>query len=75
MADIEKEGNWGEFNMTFSNQGLNEKAIRIGFIRKVYLIVSSQLIFTFGICSIFVLVDSVKEFAKSDTGFYLYIAS
>ena len=48
MSRNEQWGNLGS--------GLNNKAIRIAFIRKVYLILSAQLIFTFGVCSIFVFV-------------------
>lgn len=44
-------GQWGDFGNAFS-----DKVVRIGFIRKVYLIVTAQLIFTFGIVSIFVVV-------------------
>ena len=45
-----ENGQWGDFN------GLSDKAVRIGFIRKVYLIVSIQLLFTFGVVLAFVLV-------------------
>jgi FtsH-binding integral membrane protein len=76
MADIEKgNSNWGDYNYVVSGSGLIGKEVRIGFIRKVYLIVSAQLVFTFGICSIFVLVPEVKEFTRSAAGFYLYILS
>lgn len=49
-SSIESNGQWGDFS------SLNDKVLRIKFIRKVYLILTTQLIFTFGIVSIFVLV-------------------
>jgi hypothetical protein len=42
--------NWGNFN------ALSEKNVRIRFIRKVYLILTAQLLFTFGIVALFVFV-------------------
>lgn len=36
--------------------GLSQKVTRIRFIRKVYLILTAQLIFTFGLVSVFVFV-------------------
>ena len=45
----EKEGRWGNMGT------LKEKNIRIGFIRKVFLILSAQLTFTFGIVLLCVL--------------------
>ncbi len=41
-------GQWGDLG------GLSDKVARIGFIRKVYLIVTTQLLFTFGVICIFV---------------------
>jgi hypothetical protein len=56
--------------------GLSDKIIRIKFIRKVYLIVSAQLIFTFGICLLFSAVDSIKKWMReSDDGLALYLLS
>lgn len=65
---------WGAFNET-SNPNLRDKVIRIQFIRKVYLIVTTQLLFTFGFVCLFCFVEPIKNFAQSDTGLYLYIAS
>ena len=63
-------GQWGDFG------SFNDKNIRIRFIRKVYLILTAQMIFTFGIVCIFVFVDQVKTFAtKTNAGLALYIAS
>lgn len=61
---------WGNLGTSLTN-----KATRIKFIRKVYLILTAQLIITFGIVCIFALVPTVRDFAQSDSGFYLYIAS
>jgi len=63
------DGNWGDMS------GLSNKNVRLRFIRKVYLIVTSQLIFTFGICSIFVFVEPVKAFAQTKAGLAIYIVS
>lgn len=60
---------WGDFN------GLVTKDNRIQFIRKVYGIITVQLLFTFGIVCVFVFVDSVKNFAKTETGLWFYLAS
>ena len=48
--ESQKETRWGDMGANFS-----DKCIRIRFIRKVYLIVSVQLMFTFGICMLFVI--------------------
>lgn len=42
----------------------SEKAIRLGFIRKVYGILFVQLLITFGIVAIFTFVEVVKEFTS-----------
>ena len=42
---------WGDIS-----GGFTDKTIRLGFIRKVYLLLSAQLLFTFGIVLVFVLV-------------------
>lgn len=60
---------WGDMS------GLSEKVIRIRFIRKVYMILSAQLIFTFGIVAIFVFVKPINEWAQTDAGFIGYIIS
>jgi hypothetical protein len=44
------DGQWGDMS------GLSDKNVRIKFIRKVYLIVASQLIFSFSFICIFVFV-------------------
>ena len=41
---------WGDLT------GFSDKTIRIGFIKKVYLLLSIQLLFTFGIVLVFTLV-------------------
>ncbi|XP_042871651.1 protein lifeguard 1-like isoform X2 [Penaeus japonicus] len=43
--------------------GFSEKSIRLGFIRKVYAILCTQLLITFGMVAIFVWVPSVREYA------------
>lgn len=44
----------------------SEKSVRRGFIRKVYAVLSSQLIITFGIVAVFVLVPEVQKFAATN---------
>ena len=55
---------------SFSN-----KNIRKGFIRKVYTLLSLQLLFTSGLTSLFVFNDKVKSFSMTDTGQGLLILS
>merc|ERR1719223_256189 len=55
--------------------GLTGKVTRIKFIRKVYLILTAQLVFTFGVVSIFVFSDSVRTWAKTPAGRALYLVS
>ncbi|XP_064097042.1 protein lifeguard 1-like [Macrobrachium nipponense] len=45
-------------------EAFSEKAIRLGFIRKVYGILFIQLLITFGIIAIFTYVDEVKTFTQ-----------
>ena len=69
QTNIENGNEWG--NMS----GLTEKVTRIRFIRKVYLILTTQLIFTFGIVALFVFVKPVKDFARTTAGYTVYIIS
>ncbi|KAK3879057.1 hypothetical protein Pcinc_016340 [Petrolisthes cinctipes] len=43
----------------------SEKSVRAGFIRKVYAILSLQLVVTFGIVAIFVFIDGVQVYAAN----------
>ena len=54
----------------------SEKSIRLAFIRKVYMLLSIQLMVTAGIIALFTFHDGVKEFAKGNLGFYVgvYVA-
>lgn len=45
-----------------------EKQIRVGFIRKVYGILTVQLIVMFGGCYMFTAVDSIREFVQDNVG-------
>ena len=66
-----QDNEWGNMG-----NGLSDKVIRIQFIRKVYLIVTTQLIFTFGVCLLFVSVDSINNWVRtSKAGFALYLVS
>ena len=68
--DAKVEG-WGELGTN-----LDDKVIRIKFIRKVYLIVTAQLLFTFGVCLMFTVVDFIQKWVTESTGgFVLYILS
>lgn len=62
----DSSGGWGDFSI---------KETRIKFIRKVYGIITVQLLFTFGIVCVFVFAEPVKAFAQSPAGFGCYIAS
>ena len=52
-----------------------DKDVRKGFIRKVYSLLTLQLLFTSGITALFVTNDSAKSFANTDTGQGLLILS
>ncbi|XP_037803791.1 protein lifeguard 1-like [Penaeus monodon] len=52
-----------EADMTFA---FSEKSIRMGFIRKVYAILCTQLLITFGLVAIFVWVPSVSDYALNN---------
>ena len=60
----------------YNNKGVfDDMSIRKGFIKKVYSLLSIQLIFTTILTSLFVLNDSFKSFGQSDTGQGLLILS
>jgi hypothetical protein len=60
---------WGNFG-----SGLTDKVVRLRFIRKVYSIVTIQLVFTFGIVLIFTAVDAIRDWmTKTTGGLVLYI--
>lgn len=58
-AEFADPGIGGEFEFS-------EKSVRLGFIRKVYALLSAQLIITFGIVAIFVWVPEVQTFAATN---------
>ena len=68
---------------TYSDLPLYEKddnpfcssEIRKGFIRKVYSLLTMQLLFTIGISTLFMFDDTCKKFAGSETGYALLIIS
>ena len=61
--------NWGDFG-----SGLTDKVVRLRFIRKVYLLVTLQLSFTFTICLIFTAVEPIRDWiTKTTGGLILYI--
>ncbi|XP_066983581.1 protein lifeguard 1-like [Macrobrachium rosenbergii] len=60
----------GAGNMEFS-----DKSIRMGFIRKVYMILMAQLTVTFGFVAVFTLSESVKSFVFNNVAiFYVALA-
>jgi protein lifeguard len=68
--------NYGLEEGLYNNKGVfDDMSIRKGFIRKVYSLLSIQLIFTTALTSLFVLNDNVKSFGQSDTGQGLLILS
>merc|ERR1712071_110621 len=48
----------------------SEKSIRLGFIRKVYSILMLQLVITFGIMSIFVFINDVRQYSMDHPEIY-----
>jgi hypothetical protein len=49
---------------------LVSQSIRMGFVRKVYSILAVQLFVTFGIVSLFVTNESIKEAVQQNRGYY-----
>jgi protein lifeguard len=49
----------------------DDKTIRMGFLRKVFGIVTLQMLFTFGVTWVF-MIDSVKTFVQDPANSYLY---
>ena len=59
-------GNFG----ASGGRGFSDKAIRRGFIRKVYGILSLQLMVTFGIIMLFVHVEKIRDYVKTHSWMY-----
>nr|XP_033789124.1 protein lifeguard 1 [Geotrypetes seraphini]XP_033789126.1 protein lifeguard 1 [Geotrypetes seraphini]XP_033789127.1 protein lifeguard 1 [Geotrypetes seraphini] len=57
-------------NQDFPTNHWDDKSIRRAFIRKVFLVLSVQLLVTFGFVAIFTFVDSVKLYVKKNTWTY-----
>ncbi|XP_071152449.1 protein lifeguard 2-like [Mytilus edulis] len=70
-ADSNYEPNFADspFGSSFS-----DKAVRMAFIRKVYLILMVQLLVTFGFVCLFSLVKPIKNFIQT-TGIWFYLVS
>jgi len=49
-----------------------DRNVRVRFIRKVYTILSVQLLATFAICALFALHEPTKQFVTTHTGFYWF---
>jgi len=62
----------GQIN-AFNTTSFSDKAVRNRFIKKVYLILMCQLLFTTALVAIFVSVDSVKRWVQTHSWFY-YLA-
>ncbi|XP_046330662.2 protein lifeguard 2-like [Haliotis rufescens] len=54
--------------------GFSDKAIRRSFIRKVYLILMSQLLITVGFICLFIYVNPIRNWVQTD-GFWFYYVS
>ncbi|KAL4228401.1 hypothetical protein ACF0H5_011449 [Mactra antiquata] len=52
----------------FDDSSFSNKAIRRGFIRKVYMILFTQLAVTFGVTMLFSLTQQIKDFCQSYPG-------
>uniref|UniRef100_A0A3Q3E128 Glutamate receptor, ionotropic, N-methyl D-aspartate-associated protein 1b (glutamate binding) n=1 Tax=Labrus bergylta TaxID=56723 RepID=A0A3Q3E128_9LABR len=59
-------GNYSDFDF-----GLDNKSIRRAFIRKVFLVLTAQLMVTFAFVAVFTFVDQVKVFVQVNTWTYL----
>ena len=69
QQDAATNDQWGNFGT-----GLTDKVVRLRFIRKVYSIVTIQLVFTFSIVLIFTAVDVIRDWmTKTTGGLVLYI--
>ncbi|XP_070691788.1 glutamate receptor, ionotropic, N-methyl D-aspartate-associated protein 1b (glutamate binding) isoform X2 [Pempheris klunzingeri] len=51
--------------------GLDNKSIRRAFIRKVFLVLTAQLMVTFAFVAVFTFVDEIKQFVMVNTWTYL----
>ncbi|KAL3836677.1 hypothetical protein ACJMK2_022099 [Sinanodonta woodiana] len=60
---------------TFNVTSFSDKAIRRGFIRKVYLILTAQLLFTLGIIALFTFVHRIKQWITKEGGAWFYYVS
>lgn len=61
---------------TFADySSFSDKAVRRGFIRKVYLILAAQLVVTFGIVMLFSLVKPIKDYVQTPNGAIIYYVS
>ncbi|XP_030637720.1 transmembrane BAX inhibitor motif containing 1a [Chanos chanos] len=53
-----------------AESGWDSMSVRQAFIRKVYMILASQLLVTFGIVAVFTFVEPVKEFVAKNPAIY-----
>lgn len=63
------QGDWKDAESApenFSGGGFDDKAVRRGFIKRVYSILMVQLVITASIISLFVFVDSVKGYVRTN---------
>ncbi|OQV18840.1 putative Protein lifeguard 1 [Hypsibius exemplaris] len=68
-------GELGQEHGFSGNFEFSEKSIRLGFIRKVYAILSVQLVITLGFITLFLYQENVKAFSMSPAGQSMMIAS
>ncbi|XP_052265303.1 protein lifeguard 3-like isoform X8 [Dreissena polymorpha] len=59
----------------FDSNSFSDKAVRRGFIRKVYLILFTQLLITFGCVCLFTFTKEIKGFVQSSNGSIVYYVS
>ena len=53
-----------------TENAFSDKAVRQGFIRKVYGILTIQLLMTFGIIMLFVHVEKIRDYVKTHSWMY-----
>ncbi|XP_034016350.1 glutamate receptor, ionotropic, N-methyl D-aspartate-associated protein 1a (glutamate binding) [Thalassophryne amazonica] len=51
-------------NDEFTNSGFEDKSVRQAFIRKVFLVLTAQLLVTFSFVAVFTFVDDTKRFVR-----------
>jgi len=73
MASADLENGYTSEDETFN--AFSEKKVRAGFIRKVYSILSLQLLITFGFVAVFQLVDPIRNYVLDDAHSWMFFTA